>query len=111
MPNVLAPAVRGDVNDRRVVRLDGVANLGAVVGVEAHVWRSGVSPVALAATVVDATERTVDVVLGAADGWLATATPGTWWVEIEATFADGSVLSWPAQQPLSITVRPDADPP
>ena len=105
----LKPAVTGDVNDARTVRLDGVANLSAVSTITSHVWRVGVAHAVLATTVVDADARTVRISLGGAGGWLASAVPDTYSVEVEATFADGSVLTWPDARPMTLTVREQGD--
>jgi hypothetical protein len=106
----LQPAVQGDVGDRRIVRLDGVANLDGVDTIRAHAWRRNVADVELGVTVVDSAARTVEVDLGGADGWLATVTEAAvWFIEVEATFVDGSVLTWPADAPMTIAVRLQGD--
>lgn len=97
--------VQGDLKDTLTVTLDGVADLNAVTAVIAHVWRSGVPVVNLTAAVTNAATRLVTVQLGSAGGWLASATPTTWRFEVQATFADGSVLTWPAGTPDMIVVR------
>ena len=94
--------VQGDVNDTVTVTLDGVATLNAVTAVAAHVWRPSVPPVTLTAAVTNAATRLVTVQLGT---WLATAVPDNWYLEVQATFADGSVLTWPAGTPDKILVR------
>lgn len=106
----LRPAVAGDIDDVRRVRLDGVENLGAAVSVVAHVWRRGGASVELDAAVVDASARIVAVELGDADGWLALATPDEYQLEVQVTFGDGSVLTWPDDRPMSLIVRAEGDP-
>ncbi len=116
----LAPAVQGDVNDFRSVTLHGVEDLTAVTAIETHVWKTGTTPLVeatLATTIVDATERTARIELGGVAGWLATAAPGTWFLEVEATFGDGTVLTWPAKgsqnstQNSAVTLAVRADSP
>lgn len=103
-------AVAGDVGDTITVRLDGIDTLNAS-SVRAIVRRPGTTTShVLTATITDANERTVTISLGDADGWLATdATVGTWDLEIEATFANGDVLTWPSAQPMRLAVRSDLD--
>jgi hypothetical protein len=101
--------VQGDIGDTVVVTLGGVADLTAVDTIVAHIKR-GDTIEELDATVTSAVNRTVTVELGAADGWLATAAPGRWRIEYQATFLDGSVLTWPDDQPDTIIVRADQDP-
>lgn len=110
----LAPAVSGDIGDHRIIALDGIANLNAVTAVAAHVYLGSNQPThvaLLAAAVEDAAACTIRVELGAADGWLATAEPGTYRVEYQLTFANGDVLTWPAPPGDRLSVRADADPP
>lgn len=105
----LAPAVSGDVGDTRTVALNGVEDLDDATSVEAHVWRYGVTEVTtLAASVTDATARTITVQLGGAEGWLATAAPGRWFVEYEVTFG-ATVITWPSQRPDVLQVRAEGD--
>ena len=106
----LQPAVQGDVNDRRQLRLDGLETLDAVTSIKGHVWRRGVADVELAVTVTDSAARTVELNLGGVGGWLATRTDAaTWFIEIEATFSNGSVLTWPADRPMELFVRLQGD--
>lgn len=107
-PHRLTPAVSGDLGDTRTVRLDGLTDLENVTAIEAHVWRTSTAGVVLAAAVVDATERTVRINLGEASGWLATAEPGTWFIEVEATFNDGSVLTFPSNAQPRNALAPSA---
>lgn len=102
------PAVAGDVNDVRVVTLDGIDDLAAVTSIEAHVWNLRTEPVTLAATVTDAVARQVTVQLGAGGGWLPTAAPGEYFIEIEATFGT-TVLTWPSGKPDKLIVRAQGD--
>lgn len=106
----LRPAVQGDVNDVRTLRLDGVESLTAVSAIVGHVWQNRGPRVALDAAVVDDVERTVTLSLGGAGGWLASVDPGGYFVELQATFQDGSKLTWPAARPASINVRAEGDP-
>jgi hypothetical protein len=100
--------VQGDVGDTIVVTLNGVADLAAVTAVEAHVWR-GATVATLTAAVTDADELEVTVELGDDEGWLATAAAGAWRFETQATFADGSILTWPSSGTDHIKVRAQGD--
>lgn len=107
----LKGAVQGDVNDERVVALDGVDSLANVSSIAVHVWRPGVDVVTLTATVLDADERTITIPLGAtAEGWLGTIdlTPMSrrdYFVEYQVTWADGTVLTFPAEGYDTLPVR------
>lgn len=95
MTTTLEYAVTGDIKDFRTLTLGGVTDLAAASAVEAHVWRHN-THATLAASIVDATARTVRIELGDTSGWLPTiATAGDWNLEIQVTFADGTVLTWP----------------
>lgn len=96
--------VQGDVNDTLTAKLDGVANLSGVTAIQAHVWRTGVSPVTLTASVLNATDRTVTINLGASGGWLATATPAVWYLELQVT-SGTTVQTWPADNPAILRIR------
>lgn len=78
--------VQGDTNDTLTCQLDGVDTLPIGATLEAHVWRNTppASSSTLVATVLDSTARTVSVRLGS---WLTTASPGTWYVEVQVTAA------------------------
>lgn len=91
-----ANAVQGDVNRSRVYKLSGIQDLTGVSAAEAHVWNN-VSRTTLTATVLDPIERTVEVNLGVlGSDWLPAApTPGVWSLEIQCTFTDGSIHTWP----------------
>jgi hypothetical protein len=102
------PAVSGDVGDSRLVVLDGIDDLTTVSSIEAHVWRRGMDPVTLTAAVTDAIARTVTVQLGTSGGWLPTAEPGMYNVEIEATLGS-TVLTWPNGAPDQLEVRAQGD--
>lgn len=105
--------VQGDVNDVAVAYLYGVANFtgATVVG---KVWTATTAAVPLTASVTIGVDEsgnacgicTVD--LGGVAGWLKTATPGYWFLEYEATFADGTVLTWPEHSPDTVVVRAQA---
>lgn len=107
----LQPAVTGDINDTRTIQLAGIDNLNAVQTIVGHAWRGSSTPVQLDCQVDDAADCTVTLSLGGSDGWLTTATPGQWSVEIQASFTDGTVLTWPADKPMTIKVRAQGDPP
>lgn len=95
-------AVQGDVNDNRDVLLQGVSSLAPVTSVEAHVWKNGVTPVTLTAT-IDVSTRIVTVQLGS---WLASvAAPGRYNFEIQVNFTSGSKLTWPEAGPDELHVR------
>ncbi len=96
--------VQGDVNDELTFVMGGVNDLTGAASIEAHVWRSGFLAATLAAAVSDPVERLVVVQLSP---WLATATPGEWYFEIEMTFGDGTVLTWPSCDPPILRVRAD----
>lgn len=85
--------VQGDVGDTVTARFEGVLDLVGVTAIEAHVWREG-TVATLAAEVADPDARTVLVQLGS---WLATATPGTWKLEIEATWPGPVIVTSPAK--------------
>ena len=96
--------VAGDV-DTLTPTLQGVSTLADVTGVEAHVYR-GDARVALPATVADPAARVISVPLSP---WLATAEPGRWCIEFECSFPAGP-LTWPADRPDILIVRPQGDP-
>jgi len=102
--------VQGDINDTIVPILNGVEDLTTATAVEAHVWLDGEPAETLTAIVLDATNRTIEVELGAVDGWLSDAAPNTWYVEYQVTFADDTVLTWPAGSPDIIMVRAQGAP-
>lgn len=99
--------VQGDVKDKLIVVLDGVENLTGATAV-AYVWQNGVARTTLTATITDPVARTVSVDLGGASGWLSAVAPGTWLLEVEVTFTDATILTWPAGAPDMIVVRADA---
>lgn len=93
--------VQGDINDTLVAQLDGVVDLAGVSAIVGHVWRPGTAATNLAASVLNAVDRTVTVELSP---WLATATVGAWFFEIQAT--SGSLtVTWPEASPAIIRVR------
>ena len=104
----LDPIVTGDVDITRTVTLGGVDDLSNVSSIEAHIWRTGDDVANLTATVADATARTVEIDFGGSSGWLATLTSPTlgheerWNLEVEVTFNDNSVITWPV---VYVTVR------
>lgn len=99
--------VQGDVNDTITVILNGVEDLTTVTSVVAHVWHGQATPIVLPAAVTDPVTRTVVVQLGGAAGWLSAATITVWFIEVQATFASGTVLTWPSGRPDTISVRAD----
>lgn len=96
--------VRGDVSDTIIVILYGVESLTGAQSVEAHVWHE-TTRFTLVAEVLNSADRTVLVHLGGVSGWLATAETKVWNHEVEITFTDGSILTWPSGKPDTITVR------
>lgn len=107
----LRPAVAGDVNDVRTLTLNGIEDLDGLDSIEGHVQPvSGGASETLAVTVTDSATATVTLSLGGVAGWLADATPGTYRIDVEATFLDGTVLTWPADAPLGLRVRAELDP-
>lgn len=104
--------VQGDVNDTLVVQLEGVGDYTAATATAA-VWTAGNAPTALNASVTNATTsegvacgRCV-VALGGAGGWLSTAI-GSYLLEYQVTFSDGSKLTWPEHSPDELIVRADS---
>lgn len=104
----LEPAVAGDIDDVRTLRMDGIDNLDDVTAIEAHVWKSRGAATTLAAEILDATARTVSVSLGDDEGWLATATPDAYLLEIEVEIGDAT-LTWPNGSPAVLWVRSQGD--
>jgi hypothetical protein len=105
----LKPAVAGDVNDIRTLRLDNVVG-GVVESVAVVIWNVEGST-RLTANVVEQGADYIDVSvnLGGPGGWLATATATKFNVEAEVHWADGTELTWPDAPPASLTVRSDGD--
>lgn len=98
--------VAGDVNDTITAQLAGVETLTGVDTIVAHVKRTGTTAVTLPATVTDAATRTVTAELGAETGWLATVAEGVVYrVEWEATYIDGSKVTWPSRGTDTLTIR------
>jgi hypothetical protein len=91
----LKGCVAGDINDYRIVTVGGVEDLTTISSIEAHVWNS-TTDATLAATVIDPVARTVRVEHGDTGGWLPSLPrPGKWWIEVEGTWGDGTVLTFP----------------
>jgi len=105
------PAVAGDLGDTRTVTLGGIADLTAAVSARGIVSYSADQTVTaeLDATIPDPDATDITVELGGAGEWLQTAAPGVWLLEVEVTFADGSVLSWPQGSADTLVVRADLD--
>lgn len=102
-------AVAGDIGDvREVVLSGGAPDLadrldGATIA--AKLLDDGTLVATLTGAVVNAAKRIVSISLGAAGGWLATATPGEYQVDIEVTFSDGNVWTFPSDGSLRLQVR------
>lgn len=106
----LKACTQGDIGDTRLVRVDGIADLAAVTTARALVSRQE-DVAALEAEVDDPEERTVSILLGGTDGWLATRPAvGSWKVQLELTFASGDVLTWPNNEPLFLPVQAEIQP-
>ena len=108
--------VQGDVRDTVVAYLYGIQSFAGAT-VEGHVWSARTTgSTDLVAVVVDGVDPqgvvcgVCTVQLGVTSGWLSTATPGSWYLEHEVTFADNTVLTWPADSPDTIRVRAQASP-
>lgn len=99
--------VKGDVNDTITVILSGVENLAGATAVEAHVWHNDIDPETLPAAITNPTTRTVVVQLGGVTGWLSDAAEHVWLVDVQVTFGDGTILTWPSGRPDTIAVRAD----
>lgn len=94
--------VQGDVNDTLAVMLCGVVDLSGATAVETHVWRMGLPGATLVTAITDPIARTAQVELSP---WLADAHPGLWKFEVQVTFGDGTVLTWPSCDPPELRVR------
>jgi hypothetical protein len=92
--------VQGDTNDKLLAMLRGVETFTGA-SVAAHIWRKGTNVVTLPATVT--AEGVCTVALGS---WITTAATGTWLVEYQVTFGDGTVATWPDEKPDVLIVRP-----
>jgi hypothetical protein len=75
--------VQGDVDDTITVVLNGVEDLTTVTSVVAHVWHGQATPINLSAAVT------------------------VWFLELQVTFGNGAVLTWPSGRPDTISVRAD----
>lgn len=78
----------------------GPDNLDAADQIEWHVKRGHGALTEydiLEAEVMDADARIVRVKYGDADGWLATATVGTWYLQMWAHWPDESEFTWPEE--------------
>jgi hypothetical protein len=101
------PAFAGDVNDDRTVTLGGTEDLTTVSTIEAHValLADRTDRATLTAAVASAVDRTVTVSLGS---WLAAVpTPGDWRITVQATFSDGTILTW-GPDTLTVLSQDDA---
>lgn len=97
----LKSAVAGDVDDYRLIELDGVTNITGCT-IEAHVWRDGETAANLSGSVENAGDTDTDpddkpIIRVELGSWLeSVATPGAWyWIEYEVTFVDSRVWTWP----------------
>lgn len=125
---ILQPAVTGDIGDRRVLLLGGLADRDAIASVVTHIWPHGGASVALDAEVLNAEDTAahlaakglpanpdavaIAIELGDDDGWLATVDfdrdQQTFSCEHQVTFLNGNVITWPTID--QITVRKQRDP-
>ena len=104
--------VQGDINDTLVIQLDGVADFQLATAT-ANVWLPGFEPAPLTCTLANGVDGSTPVGLctvhlGGPGEWLTTAEPGDYLIEVEVTFDDGSVLTWPEGPPDHLRVRADA---
>jgi hypothetical protein len=99
-------AVAGDVGDVRILQLDGVVDLTGATAVEAHVWlpNDDTAAATLTGAVTDSANRLVSINLGGAGGWLPTARPTTYLLEVQVTFGS-TIKTWPQARPDTIEVR------
>lgn len=99
----LYQAVAGDNRSALPAQLDGVSNLtgAAVVAHLVNTAPAGGS-YTLTVTVTDATERTVLLRILSSDNIPA----GDYLLEWQATFGDGSVLTWPTGGYDRVQIRP-----
>jgi hypothetical protein len=93
----LAPCIQGDKGETRVLTMGGVSNLDAATSARCLLAKG--STVAELDCTIDDAESTATIDLGSAvDDWLPDGPEvGTWEGQIEVTFADGSILTWPTQ--------------
>ncbi len=104
----LETAVAGDVDDVRELVLTGgpgaavLASVLASPGVtlSAKVWNDDVAAVPLTLTLVDAAKRIVGLNLGNSSGWLPTAVPGEYLVDLKV-----NQWTFPSNGPLLLRVR------
>lgn len=94
--------VQGDIGDSIVAKLNGVSDLTSVTHIEGHINNERHPTVSiLSASVLDATARTVRVMLGNAGvGWLPTLDllgleEDEFELHLELQFVDGTELTWP----------------
>lgn len=104
----LPPAVAGNTGDYRIIRLSGVDSLSAATAFSADVWLEGQPETQLNVVLVSALKRTVRVEFGGVGGWLATAAPGDYFLEIDVEFGPTVTLTWPARAPMILGVREQA---
>jgi len=101
----IPPAVAGDTGDYRILKCSGVDSLTNATSISADVWLDGEPKTTLAGVVESATKKTVRIELGGVGGWLATAEPGEYNLEVNIAFGAGTGLTWPARQPAILGVR------
>lgn len=102
----LKAAISGDVGDIRLIKVSGnFDNLDDVASVRA-LAQKGSATVELGASVASSAARTIQVELGSPPGgWLSGGpTLGKWTMQLEITFDNGQVLTWPNQDTMNINV-------
>lgn len=86
---------QGDEGDTAAFTLTGISTLNGATSVRALVQRKETIAI-LDATVTDAPGREVTVEWGTTGGWLPSRPKvGRWDLQIEVTFVDGRILTWP----------------
>lgn len=104
--NILNPAVAGDTEDFRTIRLGGATGIAAASSITVHIWRHNTTTTTVDIAATDAGAAGDDEIEVDLGSFLTTATPGEYWVEVDV---DGT--TWPgARQPAKLTVRDDAPP-
>lgn len=108
MTTILKRCHLGDVSDKRTLTLGGVDDLTAASSLRAHVYlREKDTTAELDVAILDANARTVELNLGDAGGWLPLRPhPGDWRVQVEVTFGDGTILTWPNDESPGSVILP-----
>lgn len=105
--------VQGDVHDWVDVYIAPGVDTTAVTDAEGHLWRRGTRVTVPAS--YDTATRTARVELGATPGspWLPDVElqnpADEWKLEVELTWADGTILTFPSEKPLRLVVRRQGD--